>query len=201
MEEQNRERELIGINLRTARIEAGYTQTAAANKIGMTQPHLSMIEKGKRRISAEDAQSLFRLYCNEEDNPDEPPAENESFAVQAVKLLEELAEKGGTRLSEAADSYICLCAYVFLRKLYLTNPHNTERIFTIPQSSMQDLERLISDEPDKASDFARESKDVSCRKIEPSELTAKKIVRIVRRCEKIISSATNTGEYDENDHN
>jgi len=53
----------LGILIRNARIEAGINQTELARKTGINQAAISLIEAGKRSVSAEEIM-LFSLALN-----------------------------------------------------------------------------------------------------------------------------------------
>jgi transcriptional regulator with XRE-family HTH domain len=48
--------------LRAARLEKGWGQTAVAARLGVTQPYVNMLEKGKRRLTPKLARKLALVY-------------------------------------------------------------------------------------------------------------------------------------------
>ena len=136
------ERELLGARLREARVKAGITQEEAAKKAEIVQSQLSMIESGKRRVPAETAAKLFALYgveytCTEAQTGSEGhDAEKTRKSENMLELILSLAEKTGSeRFVGAVDEYLNLCGYLFLRRLYLANPHNSEKVFSLDSLS------------------------------------------------------------------
>ena len=53
--------EMTGANLRTARRSAGWTQQRLAEKLGVTQAYLSLMERGRRRVPDHVARSATRV--------------------------------------------------------------------------------------------------------------------------------------------
>lgn len=189
------ERELLAARLRDARVKAGITQEEASKKAEIAQSQLSMIESGKRRVPAETAAKLFALYgveytCGE--------AEDEGADVvktrkteDMMKLIFGLAEKSGSaRFTNAIDEYLNLCAYLFLRRLYLVNPHNSEKVFSLDRFSADVLAEYLTEEPEKLMSFATHSKEVRNVLIEPDEEGIEDFIRIIRECEKKASELT-----------
>lgn len=193
-DEKLKKRKQIGANLRVMRFSANMLQSKAASMVGITQPQLSMIENGKRSISAELQQQLIEIYSSkmiqkQSNGTDDVNSTNENnIALETVKLLQRLAEKTNSEeMVYAVDYYICVCTYIFLRKLYLVNPHNTEKAFSVPCGTFESLVELIGDEPDKAVSFAKASKSVSCSKIEPNESELSEFFYRLLECEKFIA--------------
>lgn len=198
MDDLNNQRQILGSALKAARRSAGYTQLEAAQKLGVAQSYLSMMEQGKRRLSAENAEALKKLYGEENMvlfSCGESGTDDESDAVRTVRMLEELARKSGSEsIVRSTDNFICLCAYVMLRKLYLTNPHNTGRIFSLKESDIGRIWELLADEPDKLARFAENAKDVKTTEIEPDETQAAELLRVIGRCEWEITHAIDFDE-------
>ncbi len=48
--------------LKTARLEAGLTQTQAANKLGRPQSHISNVETGQQRVDVVELKRFAKLY-------------------------------------------------------------------------------------------------------------------------------------------
>lgn len=179
------DREIIGATLRAARANAKMTQAAAAGAVGITQSHLSLIERGKRCVSAETAAALMEHYNAEIELPlvsDE--FHGESRAVRCVRMLQELAENSGSKtVSSSVEIYVCLCAYIMLKKLYLTNPHNSNRKFPSAGSDDGELFARLAEEPEKLARFIAISDDVKKSAIEPDEERLAEFLRIVNFCE------------------
>lgn len=77
--------------LRTARLEKGWGQTEVAARLGVSQPYVNMLEKGKRRLTSEMARKLAKVYSF---SPVELPV-SEAFMplrVPAQHLAESLAK-------------------------------------------------------------------------------------------------------------
>ena len=166
----------------------------------ITQSHLSMLENGIRGLSAE---MLIRL-CGIYDMTDIPIMEselNERCALQTLALLEELVEKSGSKkLVRSVDNYINLCGYVLLRRLYMTNPHNSNRVFSISDGEIDQLAQLLLQEPTKILSFAETSKEVKNAEIEPDEFQAIRFLEVVRKCEMQIINALSDNEESDNCH-
>lgn len=198
MDDSNNQRKILGARLRLARRRAGFTQLEAAQKLGVAQSYLSMMEQGKRRLSAENAETLVKLYGEENMAlliDGESDSNDESNAVRTVRMLEELARKSGSEsIVRSTDNFICLCVYIMLRKLYLTNPHNTERIFSLKECDIGRIWELLADEPDKLARFAENAKDVKTTEIEPDEMQAVELLRFIGRCEREIIRAIDSDE-------
>jgi transcriptional regulator with XRE-family HTH domain len=90
---------MTGTDLRTARKQKGWTQNQAALKLGVSQPYLSLLEKGMRDVPdslARKAASLFRLSAAK------LPVETSLHRVQAKDdkaLASDLAALGYPGLS------------------------------------------------------------------------------------------------------
>lgn len=198
MDDSNNQRRILGAKLRAARRRAGFTQFEAAQQLGVAQSYLSMIEQGKRRLSAENAEALVKLYGEENIillSDGKSDTDDESCSVRAVRMLEEFARKSGSEgIARSTDNFICLCVYVMMRKLYLTNPHNTERIFSLEESDIVRIWELLADEPDKLARFAENAKDVKTSEIEPDEMQAIELLRFIGRCEREIIHAIDSEE-------
>jgi transcriptional regulator with XRE-family HTH domain len=64
--------------LKAFRLEAGLTQAEAAARLGLSQPYLSQLERGQRRLTAVHARAMARLYglpATALPVPAEPPEE------------------------------------------------------------------------------------------------------------------------------
>ena len=64
--------------LRDSRLKAGLTQAEAAARLGLSQPYLSQLESGRRRLTDEHARAMARLYGLPPTSlpaPAEPPKE------------------------------------------------------------------------------------------------------------------------------
>ncbi len=196
----NENARMLGLKIRAARLQAGLTQKEAAQKAMITQSHLSMLENGIRGLSAE---MLIRL-CGIYDMTDIPIMEselNERCALQTLALLEELVEKSGSKkLVRSVDNYINLCGYVLLRSLYMTNPHNSNRVFSISDGEIDQLAQLLLQEPTKILSFAETSKEVKNAEIEPDEFQAIRFLEVVRKCEMQIINALSDNEESDNCH-
>ncbi len=196
----NENARMLGLKIRAARLQAGLTQKEAAQKAMITQSHLSMLENGIRGLSAE---MLIRL-CGIYDMTDIPIMEselNERCALQTLALLEELVEKSGSKkLVRSVDNYINLCGYVLLRRLYMTNPHNSNRVFSISDGEIDQLAQLLLQEPTKILSFAETSKEVKNAEIEPDEFQAIRFLEVVRKCEMQIINALSDNEESDNCH-
>ncbi|MGN0633810.1 MAG: helix-turn-helix domain-containing protein [Oscillospiraceae bacterium] len=193
------ERELLGARLRDARVKAGITQEEAAKKAEIAQSQLSMIESGKRRVPAETAAKLFALYgveysCAEaeaETGKENTDALTLRKSEDMLKLIFSLAEKSGSaRFTNAIDEYLNLCAYLFLRRLYLVNPHNSEKVFSLNEKAAKTLSDYLADEPEKLMSFATHSKEVRNVLIEPDEEGIEEFIRMIRECEKKAAAIT-----------
>jgi len=57
-----RKHELLWIDAKKLRMERGWLQREAAEKIGVTRAHLSALENGKRDISTKMITSLIRTF-------------------------------------------------------------------------------------------------------------------------------------------
>ena len=78
--------------LRTGRLRAGLTQVEAASRLGLSQPYLSQVECGRRRLTARLARAMRRLYglpATLLPLPPEAPArgaDKQRFAAQLAAL-------------------------------------------------------------------------------------------------------------------
>lgn len=73
----------IGANIQTAREQAGYTQEALSELLGMTPNHLSAIERGVSGISLEGLQKLCLLLGVSADHVlfGEPEADDDTLML------------------------------------------------------------------------------------------------------------------------
>lgn len=53
---------MTGTDVKNARLQAGWTQMAAARKLGVTQAYLSMVESGSRAVSDELSRKSLRVF-------------------------------------------------------------------------------------------------------------------------------------------
>ena len=182
----------IPLMLRSARISCGYSQSEAARLAGLTQPRLSMIENGKRRLTAKTAARLCEIYGIENGSRcAEACAYTDNTAVGVLKML---ADKCGGGMSESAADYITIAAYLYIRELYLANPHNTERIFSISSEELERLRELVFSEPFKAAAFAKNSQEANKTQIEPSQAELPDFLSAIRACEQAALKLLGSGE-------
>jgi transcriptional regulator with XRE-family HTH domain len=185
----NSDSAFYGARFRDARKRAGMTQVEVSNILGVTQSHLSMLEKGQRRITLSIASQLCEIYgedclLNPLENTDET-----ALSVRSVNQLLTIATKGSqTELLNAVDTYMSICSYVLLRKLYLSNPHNTERVFTVSKEQFEQISSLMNDEPDKIVSYAGVSSKINCSAIEPNEDGVSEFLSVIRSVEEKIKS-------------
>ncbi len=59
---QTKEYAVFVERLRTARLEAGLTQTQVAKKIGRPQSHISNVESGQQRVDVVELKRFAKLY-------------------------------------------------------------------------------------------------------------------------------------------
>lgn len=129
-------RDEIAVGIRTARKKKGLSQVRAAEMLGITQSQLSMLECGKRRLSAELEAHMAEIYSVEEDT--EPPAADNSVNDDLVARL------GGydQRLADGAGAYLDLVAYLLLRKMF------PQLDYRLAEDKIADLERILQREPE-----------------------------------------------------
>lgn len=171
--------------LKKLRLQACLTQQQAAEMVGLAQSHLSMIENGRRRITASLAKRLLELYgvkLTAMSNEESSASDRLSSALNALR---QLACAGGTELEEAADRYVCLCVYLLLRKLYLANPHNTDRLFSLGDEQADRLAETLIKEPDRLLSFARHAEDIQDDRIEPPISEALALREVINSCEEL----------------
>lgn len=171
--------------LKRLRIQAGLTQRQAAEMAGLAQSHLSMIENGKRRVTASLAKKLLELYGVRLTFFSGGDISVSKRLSSALGALRQLALAGGSELEEAVDRYLCLCVYILLRKLYLANPHNTDRLFRLSGEDTERLAERLFAEPDRLLSFARYSDDVSDNFIELPIDEAFALREVIEGCEDI----------------
>ena len=90
---------MTGTNLRTGREHKGWTQQQAARKLGVSQPYLSLLEKGARRVPKKLARKAATVYGL---SPTTLPVETGMHSVDPGKneaLASELAALGYPGLS------------------------------------------------------------------------------------------------------
>jgi hypothetical protein len=145
-----------------------------------------MLEMGKRRLSAELADKMFLLYGAESEAifSDE---DGEALAEKTVKILKAFAEKSGDEgVMRAVNNYISLCGYLMLRNLYLVNPYNSEKIFSVGGGELDDLTDFLFHEPQSIALSAVHSGRVKACSIEPDDIESVTFLQIIRACEDII---------------
>ena len=178
--------------IRQLRVEAGMTQKEAAGKAGLTQSHLSMIESGKRRVTADVAASLFRLYGV--DFLKEIPTSSEHInaadmrSAEVLGVISGLLSSAGQDLRESVDKYLSLEMFLLLRRLYLANRFNSEKLFGISSEDALRLEKLLENEPERIVRCAKYSELSRSEGIEPPTGGEAEFRRIVRDCENIAVS-------------
>ena len=132
----NTERTLLGAAIRDARKRSGLTQDQAAGALDITQSQLSMLENGRRRLSADMALKMSAVYGENIAETGLPKLKEGSAAEALTALLEFAGRSGSDKLVQSAENYISLCCYLLLRNIYLANPHNSERIFSLSLSAI-----------------------------------------------------------------
>ena len=176
----NTERTLLGAAIRDARKRSGLTQEQAAGALDITQSQLSMLENGRRRLSADMALKMSEVYGENIAETGLPKLKEGSAAEALTALLEFAGRSGSDKLVQSAENYISLCCYLLLRNIYLANPHNSERIFSL---GGDDLARLLADEPRKIAAYARTAKDVKRAALEPDEYATAQFLQLIKSCE------------------
>lgn len=174
--------------LRKLRTDAGLTQKQAASKAGLTQSHLSMIENGKRRVSTDLAKKLLELY-GISFSPEIARRDNADCIGTALYALGMLSKAGGKQIEDAADRYVCLSIYILLRKLYLANPHNTDKLFRLSSEDAERLAESLIKEPDRLLAFAVQGDDIPNDRLEPSLNEALALREAIEQCEEIAMKA------------
>lgn len=189
MQNEKQLRMTIAENLRQSRLAAGLTQQQAAQLLGCTQSVISMTERGRRRVSAEFERRMMDIYLREQ-TPDEPceseTDDTDSTAVRAVGALVQLSETGGGELFSAVDNYIAAAAYMLIRDIYLCNPHNSSRVFSISGDAADMLRELIAGEPESIVNLIKYSRGIDPTAIEPDPLSAERLRRVIDECEKML---------------
>ena len=133
--------------LRRSRLEAGLTQTEAAEMAGLTQSNLSMIENGKRRVPADTMAALLDIYGVEISLGETGESAGSAGLSELLSLLIQLGESGGKDVAEAVNSRTALTLYLLIRQLYLSDPHNSHRLFSLTKAEIKRLELLLSEQP------------------------------------------------------
>jgi transcriptional regulator with XRE-family HTH domain len=85
---------MTGMDLKSGREKKGWTQDQAASKLGVSQPYLSLLEKGARRVPEKLARKAMTAYGL---SPATLPVETDGHAVQSRNddaLASELATLG-----------------------------------------------------------------------------------------------------------
>lgn len=179
----NTERTLLCAAIRDARKRSGLTQDQAAGALDITQSQLSMLENGRRRLSADMALKMSAVYGENIAETGLPKLKEGSAAEALTALLEFAGRSGSDKLVQSAENYISLCCYLLLRNIYLANPHNSERIFSLGGDDLARLERLLADEPRKIAAYARTAKDVKRAALEPDEYATAQFLQLIKSCE------------------
>lgn len=131
--------------LRQCRLNAGLTQQQAAEKAGLTQSNLSMIENGKRRVSAESAAELLGIYGVGLSLGAAEERDADGELVGLFELISQLAESGGDALAETVRTHLLLSGYLLMRSLYLSDTHNSDSLFGLTDEDAQKLAQLLAD--------------------------------------------------------
>jgi transcriptional regulator with XRE-family HTH domain len=117
---------LTGDTLRTGREEANLTQKEAASRLGLTQAYLSMLERGRRPVTAELAAQAIKVFHL-------PPT--------ALPLEEDLASTMDGNVFKAALGALGYPGFSYLRG---TSHYNPARLLFLALDH-DDLDRRVAD--------------------------------------------------------
>ena len=85
---------MTGADLRTGREQKGWTQEESASRLGVSQPYLSLLEKGARRVHAKLARKAATAYGL---SAATLPVETDLKTLE-LKNEKSLARPGGSRI-------------------------------------------------------------------------------------------------------
>lgn len=141
------------------RKEHGISQKQAASDLGVSQALLSHYEKGIRECGLDflvRAADYYNVSCDyllgrspepsgiaaakpENKEPSARSAEEDTVRGAAGAVLK-LAEKSGSKtLFKAVYSYLVLAVYKCFRRVYLADPANDKRMFSLPFAAAERL--------------------------------------------------------------
>ncbi|MCD7742196.1 MAG: helix-turn-helix transcriptional regulator [Ruminococcus sp.] len=188
-----RDGDKIAKEMKAARLRAGLTQKEASDLAGFTQSHLSMLENGQRRITPDTAEKLYKIYGNTSFGPGVYYSESE--AIRCVNALEELtALAGSEELSNAVSTYICQSAYLMLRSVFLSNPENSEEVFSLDDEQVKMISDLVHAEPHRVAIIAKESNQIDSGDITPDAFQTEQLNQIINFCEQQVKDLKKDGE-------
>ena len=121
----------IGDALKKIRREKGLTQKQAASEMGVSQTYISAVEQGKRTARTDFVIKLIKFYGVSYESVFGKNENDEKKKVRYEEPLRLFLE--GTGLEDSADVYLDLCRYLLIRILYKLNPHNSDRVFSLPE--------------------------------------------------------------------
>lgn len=172
----------IGAALLSIRRAKRKTQMEVAEAMGVSQSFISSVERGEKAARTDLIVNLVKYYGVSYESVFGDISPKKQERDETADLLELL--KDG--ISEEVSVDFDLLKYVFIRRIYSLNPHNSEKVFTIPIDKAIDLavERIVTD-PGKLARHLRRNKG-ECRKIEfPVEYNGE-FLEFVTRCESVL---------------
>lgn len=191
----------VGEKLQAARLKRKITQVQAAEAAGISQPFLSAIENGKKTACTRQIICLIKFYeipyeevfgeaekrqiNNENDEPED------LWDLEYVRLLEELVKGSKSQgLFEGLNVYLKLCVYVMFRTLYMENPKNSEKIFSIEyEKAMLSAQRIIQKSPREAAMLSRNGDfKIKSRNFEVNISKNDQLREFIKECEEILKS-------------
>ena len=180
-------KDTVGEYLRKSRVRAGWTQAQAAQALGISQGILSMYETGRHSITVERANLLCEKYNVPEIGPLDryDNDDDEYMSLDCVRALLDLSASN-EELAQGMDQYICMAAYIMMRKLYSLNPTRSQRIFKIDEERFKRVQKIFDGMPDDTASYALYSPKVHTRELKPTPDEDDTFKRLIEYCEKNI---------------
>ncbi len=185
---------LIAKRLLTARKKSGLTQSQTAQISGLSQKTISRLENNRAVLTVSQLLKLAAAYeispmqlLGGRDNFDNAQTDISQYEnIPSVMLLILLAQGAAPDGQEdLAVRFVDICVYHMLRTLYASNPHNSERIFSLDKDkASRACERIFSHEPELIAALIKADKRSSALEI-PQEYSPA-LREFIRRCEDIL---------------
>lgn len=186
----------IRLELILKRKQCGMRQADVAKAVNLTQSAISMLETGSREINKKNAEKLLSYYDKKLNCPAGAVSGNDTgktLAMKSVQLLIDLGEAPGSEeLSRAVNKYISLCAYALLRRLYLLNPHNTHKIFSLSDNEFEDKAVILYDELNKIAAAVAASEKINASKLELGVGSSSELLDVICACESCLYPGRNS---------
>lgn len=163
------------------RKEHGISQKQASSDLGVSQALLSHYEKGIRECGLDflvKTADYYNVSCDyllgrspepsgssavltgEKEISEKLPEEKIIGGASGVVL--ELAKKSGSKtVFESVYSYLLLAVYKMFRKVYLANPANDRRMFSVPNAAADSLADAVMAINEAEADAAADGKPIN----------------------------------------